>query len=221
MIYQIANILHDVRVCLDQNVIVEALLTDSDEDTLRLDEVIRSKILEGVERVHCAAPYHLLEQGHDFSENGIFWKDDDTCGFLLLPDDFMRLVVFEMSDWERAVYAAITPADPQYAKQRSRVKGVRGNAQRPVCALGVHPAGRTLEFYSCKSQEATVTKAVYIPYPIIEDSSMDGETVEGIDISELCYPAVVYMVAGLTLTTCGEQERATIFYGMSKTYLEK
>ena len=210
MIYQVDSIVGDVRVCLDQNMVSDALLATGDIDTLSLDEIIRSKVREAVRRVHSEAPFHLLEEGHNFGDN-LYWGDQ-CSGWVLLPHDFMRLVVFEMSDWERPVFEAITPADASYALQRSRFKGIRGTAQRPVCAIATRGEGKVLEFYSCKSEEATVSRAVYIPYPEIADG--------GIDICERCYDAVVYTVAGLTLLSCGEVEKATSLFELAKTYLQ-
>jgi len=222
MIFQINDIVADVRVCLDENRVETSLLGDSDEDTLRLEEVIRSKVLEAVERVHSSAPYHLLEQGHNFGYNpdsneqeevAVYWGDQES-GWVLLPDDFMRLVVFEMSDWERPVYSLLTPVDPEYTRCRSQIKAIRGTAQKPVCALGVRPEGRVLEFYSCKSEEATVTKAVYIPYPAIDASG-------GVDISERCYRAVVYTIGGLTLKTSGDKDQSEALLEMANTLMNK
>lgn len=221
MIFQVSKIKQDVRVCIDQNVSSAPLVNDDDMDMLTLQDVIGSKILEAVELVHKAAPYWMLELGHNFSHNDgdddsrrtIYWKGvDDTCGYLLLPDDFMRLVVFEMSDWERPVYEAISTDGPMYRRQHSRVKALRGTAQRPVVALGVKPEGKTLEFWSCKSRNATVTRAVYIPFPVVDANN-------GVDISERCYEAVVYMCAGLTMMSCGEGERAKNLMDLAKTLL--
>lgn len=232
MIYQVSNIRRDVRVALDEDRDSDVLVaSDGDVDALKLDALIESKVAEAVKRVEMEAPYYMLEQGHNFQfdndgldndnngyvddeRRGIFWSGTDTCGFIMLPEDFMRMVVFEMSDWERPVYEAITPADPRYARQWSRVKGVRGTAERPVVAVGVRPEGKVLEFWSCKSQSATVTRAVYVPYPVVDSGG-------GIEISEQCYPAVVYMAAGLTLVSCGEVERSKAFFELSKTYLER
>lgn len=219
MIYTIDRIVEDVRVCMDQNRTSEALFADEDIDTLKLDEVIKSKILEGVERVHSEAPYDKLEQGHNLVEDHTtFYWGEQGSGWVLLPDDFMRLVVFQMSDWERAVYKAITPEDPSYATQRSRVKGLRGTSQRPVCALCVRPEGKVLEFYSCKSENATVDRGVYIPYPEI---FLDEQEEEGVDISERCYTAVMYEIAALVSVTLGETERAKSFFEMSKMDRQK
>lgn len=214
MIYKIEDILQDVRVCLDQNMVSEALLSDNDLDTLSLDEIIKSKILDAIRRVEGEAPTHLLEEGHDFGEN-IYWSEDERwagCGWTLLPADFMRLVVFEMTDWERPVYAAISVEDDEYALQRSRYKGLRGNVQRPVCAIIMRPEGRALEFYSCKDNTALLSKAVYIPYPSIDE---DG----GVDICEHCYTSIVYMIAALTLATYGDTDKASIMTEQSKNAL--
>lgn len=215
MIYPVDRIKQDVRICMDENRTTDSLFADGDVETLKLDEVIESKILEAVKRVHLAAPYWLLEQGHNFEDeaDAVYWGDLES-GWVHLPSDFLRLVVFEMSDWERPVYKAISMEDPLYARQRSRVKALRGTAERPVCAIGVRPEGKVLEFYSCKSDDAVVTKAVYIPYPEVDEMG-------GVDISERCYDAVVYMTAGLALTGVGEAEKAAVLFDKAKTLIEQ
>lgn len=211
MIFQIDKIMHDVRICLDQNMTSDALLESGDIDTLALDDIIRSKILEAVQRVHMDAPNYLLEGGHNFGD-AVYWRELES-GWVLLPPDFMRLVVFEMDDWEQAVYQAISTDDPEYEKQRSRFKGIRGTAQRPVCAIAIRPEGRVLEFYSCKSKDAQVSRAMYIPYPKIDEDN-------GVDICERCYNAVVYTAAGLTLLTCGEVEKGNAVSELAQTFLK-
>lgn len=211
MIYQLDKIMQDVRICLDQNMTSDALLESGDIDTLALDDIIRSKILEAVQRVHMDAPNYLLEGGHNFGD-AVYWRELES-GWVLLPPDFMRLVVFEMDDWEQAVYQAVSTDDPEYKKQRSRFKGIRGTAQHPVCAIAIRPEGRVLEFYSCKSEDAQVSRAIYIPYPKIDEDN-------GVDICERCYNAVVYTAAGLTLLTCGEVEKGNAVSELAQTYLK-
>ena len=211
MIFQIDKIMQDVRICLDQNMESDALIESGDIDTLGLDEIIKSKILEAIQRVHRDAPNYLLEGGHNFGD-AVYWRELES-GWVLLPKDFLRLVVFEMDDWEQAVYQAISTDDPEYEKQHSRFKCIRGTAQRPVCAIGIRPEGRVLEFYSCKSTDAKVSRAIYIPYPEIDE---DG----GADISERCYNAVIYTAAGLTLLTCGETEKGNAVSELAQTFLK-
>lgn len=211
MKFQIDKIMQDVRICIDQNMMSKALVESGDIDTLALDEIIKSKILEAIQRVHMEAPPYLLENGHNFGD-AIYWKEMES-GWVLLPSDFMRLVVFEMDDWEQAVYTAISVDDPDYEKQRSRFKGIRGTAQKPVCVLAIRPEGKVLEFYSCKSEDAKVSRAIYMPYPTIDENG-------GVDISERCYTAVIYMAAGLTLTALGEADKAGAMMELSKGLLQ-
>lgn len=211
MIFQISDIARDVRVAIDENDSSAALVGENDIDTLSLNDIVRSKICEAVRRVETAAPVHLLEEGHNL-DCSIFWADKGS-GMVLLPYDFMRLIMFKMSDWERAVYEAITVADPQYQLQRSRYKGIRGNPQKPVCAIANHPVGKVLEFYSSVSNSALIEQASYLPYPSIDE---DG----GIDICERCYEAVVYMTASLVLATYGETEKAKAMTELSNTILQ-
>lgn len=211
MVYSIHNVIRDVRICLDQNMMSEKLLQDDDVDTLALDDIIRSKILEAVIKVHTNAPVYLLEEGHNFGD-AVFWADLES-GWVLLPQDFMRLIVFEMSDWECAVFQAISPANPGYALQRQRIKALRGTAQKPVCVITSRPEGRALEFYSCKSENAYVRRAQYLPYPKIDKD-------DGIDISERCYTAVVYTAASLVSLTLGESEKSSALSEISNSALQ-
>lgn len=211
MVYNIHDVMRDVRICLDQNMTSEQLLQDDDVDTLALDDIVRSKILEAVVRVHTNAPTYLLEQGHNFGD-AVYWGDLES-GWVLLPQDFMRLIVFEMSDWEAAVYTAISTTDPKYELQRQRIKALRGTAQKPVCAIATRPEGRVLEFYSCKSEDAYVRRAQYLPYPKIDKD-------EGIDICERCYTGVIYAAASLVLLTLGEAEKSSALSEISQTSLQ-
>ena len=210
MIYQIQDIERDVRIALDENDVSTQLVQMGDVDTLALNDIIRSKIVEAVRRVELAAPAHLLEEGHDFS-SGIYWNGDGS-GWVLLPDDFMRLIAFRMSDWERTVYEAISVDDPLYAKQSSRYKGIRGNVQKPVCAIANRAEGKALEFYACKDNTAMIVRAGYLPYPSIDAN-------DGIDISQRCYEAVIYAIAALVAATYGDSVKTTNLNELSKTLI--
>ncbi len=209
-VHLLDDIARDVRISLDRNMTSEALIELGDVDTLSIDDIIKSKIVEAVKKVHCIAPTHLLDGGHNFGD-AIYWKELFS-GWVLLPEDFMRFVVFQMDDWERPVFFAISVDDPEYAKQSSRFKGVRGTSQKPVCAISIRPEGRVLEFFSCKDVNAKVSRAVYIPYPTIDELG-------GIEICERCYEAVVYTTASLVLTTLGDADRSSAFNELAKSVL--
>lgn len=211
MIYKLTEIARDVRIAIDQNSMSDQLIINNDINTLSLEELVRSKIVEAVHRVETIAPVNRLDVGVDFSDAGVYW-DNLESGRLILPDDFMRLIAFRMSDWERTVYMAISVDDPLYEKQSSRFKGIRGNTQRPICAIVNGAEGKLLEFYSCNSTDAYIARANYIPYPTVD---LDG----GIEICERCYEAVVYTVAALVLITVGETEKASVLSDLAKSIL--
>lgn len=206
-VYLVDDIVRDVRIALDRNMESAPLADIGDVDTLALDEIVRSKVVEAVRTVHSDAPVHLLDGGHNFGD-AVYWKEKE-CGWILLPEDFMRLVVFRMSDWERPVYEAKEPEGPDWERQSSRFKGIRGTAQKPECFITFRPEGRALEFYSCKSEDATVTKGVYLPYP-----SVDGQ--DGIEVCSKCRRAVDYTAASLVLSTLGDNEKAAVFAELAK-----
>lgn len=210
MIKQINDIVGDVRVAIDENARSASLIAEGDSDTLTLDEIIRSKIADSVKRVEMNAPVHLLDSGLNFGDDGVYWNAN-LSGWIILPDDFMRMLVFRMSDWQRSVYDAIDASDELYALQSSPFKGIRGNPDKPVCAITLRSEGKVLEFYSCDSKEATVEQAVYLSVPKIEDG--------GIHICEKCYSAIVYYIAALTEQTVGNADAAKLFLELSNNLL--
>lgn len=205
-VYQMKKVVGDVRVLLNENMSGEVLEGLGDVDTLSLDELIGAKVVDGVNRVHATAPIRLLENGHNFGD-GVYWRDEHS-GWVLLPPDFMRLIVFEMDDWSRGVFSAIDEEDVHYPIQHSRWRGVRGTPEHPVCAVVWSSEGRVLEFYSCKNKAAQVRRAVYVPYVKVVDG--------GVEISKRCYTSVLYVVAGLVLESLGEGEHSQRMFEQSK-----
>lgn len=210
MVYKILQIARDVRIAIDENKTSEQLIADEDIDTLSLNDIVRSKIVEAVRRVVTEAPTHLLDGGLPFGD-AIFWRSKGS-GWTLLPEDFMRLLIFKMSDWERPVYEPITAADPQYQLQFSRYKGLRGNPQKPVVSIVSRAEGRALELFSSKDSTATVEQAVYLPFPKVD---CDG----GIEIPERCYMPVIYQAASLVLSTIGQSDLSSVMSELSKQLL--
>lgn len=199
----------DVRVAIDMNRGDALLLKDEDCDTLSLDELIKSKLTDAVRLVEMEAPQQMLESGHDFGDKVFLF--DNGKGYAILPHDFMRLICFRMSDWERSVHHTISESDAAYSLMSSRFKGVSGSPEKPLVAIVRRAEGKVLEFSSCKDGKATVTQATYLPYPKIGE---DGN----IDLSEECYSPSVYRAAALTLASLGEQQSATMLE-MSRSLL--
>lgn len=202
MVVQATEMAKAVRVAIDMNKGDEPLFAEGDTDTLTLDEIIMAKLADAVRMVETEAPSTMLESGHNFGEHDTYIGEDGK-GFIILPDDFMRLIAFRMSDWGRTVFEAISDSDPLYSRQSSKWKGICGNPERPVCAIVRRSEGKVLEFYSCSDSSATVTQATYVPIPKID---ING----GIDVAEACYRAAVYRAASLALASLGDQLSATM-----------
>lgn len=212
--YAVEDLKRDIRVALDQNMISDQLFDTGDIDTLSLEEIIESKIEDAARVVMRDAPAYLLGGGVNFGDSiGWFSQAGYGGGYIQLPDDFLRLVSFQMSDWSRAVTNAISEDDPLYVRQSSRFPGIRGNTQNPVVAIVMHTAGLMLEFYSCSSgNNATIKRATYIPIPKIENGY--------IEISEKLRPAVVHYAAYLTAITVGQADIATALLNISKDLMQ-
>lgn len=214
MIYDVSDIIREVKVAIDENVDSTSIENLPDEDTLKLNEIIESKIVDGARVIESSAPIHLLDSGTAFGES-IGWDSSPGygSGYIHLPDDFMRLVCFQMSDWDYAVNEAILESDPMYQLQKSRFAGVRGTPQKPVVAITSQPIGLVLEFYSCYSGEsAFIKKARYLPMPRVRDGKI-----------KLCVklkPAIVYYIAYLTALSIGDGNLATSMLGTAKQLAE-
>lgn len=213
MDYQVEDIVRQVRVVLDQNMTSDTLVALGDVDTLSLEEIISTQLLTAIRSVVLEAPIQLLGEGVPFGES-IHWEQSYGIGpgYIHLPDDFLRLVVFQMSDWSKAVYEAITPASPKYAVQRSRFPGVRGCPQKPVVAVVNKPIGMVLEFYSCTGgSNVTITQANYIPLP----SAQAGR----VHMPEKLKDAIVYYTASLVALSIQQTELSEKLLAVSQSLI--
>lgn len=210
MTYETTDLIRDIRIAIDQNTSSQQLVQTGDIDTLSLDEIIESKIADAARIVESSAPLHLLDSGKDFG-NAVIWHNrvGNGGGYVILPEDFMRLITFQMSDWERAVSTPIYESDPLYIQQQSRYPGIRGCPQNPIAAIVQHPNGLALEFYSCtEGNDVRVKHARYLPIPKIKEGK--------IAISENLRSSVIYYAAYLVSISIGQTETAALLLNTSK-----
>jgi hypothetical protein len=201
MQYEVGGIIKDVRVALDENDVLTALIA-SDSNSLTLDEIIAQKLLHAIRDISLTAPAVMLSDAPPMATGAITWGER-TCGSITLPNDFLRLVAFRMSDWQRVVTSPIYESDADYSMQRSKYTGVHGNTIKPVVAIVEAGNWRKLEFYSCDSDTATVAVAKYIPTPVVINSH--------IAICREIYNAVIYYTAGLSAAAVGSAAAESLF----------
>lgn len=206
MNYAVDDVMRDVRVALNENSSNNELL-EIDADTLTIDKIISQKLVHGVKMILQAAPLNMIDSVASFTDCDISWYSDSVgvgSGTMELPNDFMRFVIFKMSDWRIPVTNPIYDTDIDYFKQSSAFTGVRGNVNRPVCVLTRNSNGLVLEFYSCSGGEGVYPiVAKYVPIPAI--------VADTINIPEILYMATVYQIAGLTAMTYKDSLAQSLF----------
>lgn len=203
MKYTVSDLIAEVRVVMDRNNTSAPLLAEGDIDTLTIEEIIEASLPRAARIIEGNAPHHLIDSGKPFGQS-ISWESRRGIGSgsIHLPDDYLRLVVFQMSDWSRPVTETISEDDDEYAVQRSRY-GVKGNPQRPVVAVVQQPIGLVLEFYSCEAgDKAYVKRARYLPIPKVRKGK--------IELCEKLKDAVVYYTGYLAYLSLGDANSAAL-----------
>lgn len=196
MVYRVSDIRRRVRIALDENSGANALISNGDNDTLELDEIIDARLEEAARQVLSAVPGEALEGGHLL--RGALFRDNKG-GWMPLPENYLRLIRLRLSDWERPVHEALSVSDPRYAQQSSRFGGIRGCRQNPLVFEVLRGSGPALELYPC-SADSELSDAIYAPVPTIDS---DG----GIDLPWRCLNAVVNMTAALVALTYGDSDK--------------
>ncbi len=217
MEYTTSQICADVRKVMDRNETSaqeETMLTE-DGNTLTLDGLITSMVLRAARSVLLNAPLRLVGEGKAL-ETDVQWEAQPGygMGFTMLPDDYLRLVTFQMTDWERPAVNAITADDTLYAQQRSRFPGMRGCPQRPIVAVVAYPAGMALEFFSCKGGEkVAVKRARYLAEPAIDKNNK-------IELPSKCYDGIVFLTASLVCAVLKESDLSAALGNTAKELLQ-
>lgn len=212
--YNVSDIIKDVRTILELNVTSDWLTGISDTETLSLDKLIESKIEDGAYVVEMQAPHRLLD-GISFKENTPI-KDSNGFGYVKLPKDFARLVLFQMNTWLVPVFEAIYPEDAAYTMLKSKFACVSGNYEKPAVAIVNNDSntqgGLMLEYYRTKDiLNDKISHALYIPMPTIKDGKV-----------KLCYRLyrpVLYSIASLVSLTYKDNDLYNAFQQTIKSLI--
>lgn len=203
----------DIRIAIDQNMDSTALENMADVDTLSLNDIVRSKVVEAARLVGKTAHPTLIDNG--LLLNGIVqWKSAVGVGTgqIVLPDHFMRLLSFQMSDWSRPA-TIIDESDARYLYQSSRYPGVRGCPQKPIAAVCRRQQGMVVEFYSCTAGSSVfLRQALYLAEPKTDDE-------DNIDISTRLKEAIIYKAASLVSYTMREAAVGEALNEICKSFL--
>jgi hypothetical protein len=168
-----------------------------------LDLYINGLLDESATNLLQVAPKHLCPVSQ--SENVATANTDEKTGYVKVPDDYLRLYSFKMTEWEREVNDPITTDDPKYKMQSSLY--VRGGVAKPILVITHKYISdaiyRIFEYYSVNSAH-TIERFLYIPETAAED------------LDDKLYPALTWICAGKILQNIKEIELSTKAFEQAK-----
>lgn len=204
----IDDLIGEVRVSLDENK-TESSYLSTETDNMELDDIISSKLVDAVRSVEESCPVWMLD-GEAMSTN--ITSNPDGSGALSLPDDFLRLVALQLTEWDTPVFA-VEPMGTQKALMQEN-KWTRGNPNRPVLVFGKSSTGaRILKYYSIKTA-ALVELAIYIKIPSV--ITIDGKSY--IKFPQILRQPIVSYCAGLVEVIRGNADQAKVFFQLAESH---
>lgn len=190
-------------------------LTDDEENMVR---IIADKIGYGVVHILEHAPLDKMDADtfstltqEQVSTN--FSIEDGEVGKLKLPEDVLRIVDARLSSWP---YFPTPELDSTQVALMQGDKYARGSYDRPVNIFTYNGTDRYLYMYSAKDNTDTVT-FTYIAKPSTAQYSASNLS-QTVDIPSKLEAALIYQVAGLTMTAYREEIAASLF-AIAKDYM--
>lgn len=138
------------------------------------------------------------------SEGAVIYSGDDGSGFVLLPDDCLRVLEFKMSEWKRSVTDFAQEGSDVALKQSNPF--LRGGVCKPVCVLSHRDVGRGFEYYSVKKKHE-IDRLIIVKVTPAEDISFRLQSV------------VTWWCASRVLQIVGKANVATMAYERGKNML--
>lgn len=206
----VEELVEAVRVTLDENQ-VESEYLATGTDNMELDEMIRAKLPDAARAIVEICPIELLNTDALVLETDSQVKHADRSGYIELPDNFLRLVSFKLSSWNRAVTSAALEGSTTDLMQRNSF--TRGTPFKPVCVFGHRADGkRILEYFTAGRDDRgkpvhDIERATYIPDPEVEHET-EGDL---LSIPHLLRTAVVNYCAGLVEISRGNAAASELF----------
>lgn len=127
-------------------------------------------------------------------------------GTIKVPDNFLRLVSFRMSDWQRSVTELATKGDAVSRRQSN--KNLRGGISRPIGVLTKNSSSIIIEYYSTYESTHKISEFLYIARTTA-DKIADSQMIE----------AMTWICAGRALSIMGDAEAAKNAYDNAQSLM--
>ena len=106
-------------------------ITPFDNDEVASESLIDELLNDSDTEIRRKLPIHLIRP--TILDTSSIVNNGDGTGYINLPDDFLRLHSFKMSEWARSICEAISEANPKYNLQKSTI--TRGGTIKPVVVI--------------------------------------------------------------------------------------
>lgn len=177
-------------------------VTLADENAM--DTIIESLLDESAREVLLKAPFTRLEITS--ASPAAVANDDKETGYIQAPDDYLRLVSFRMSDWQRPVVELAIKGDNISMRQYN--KHVRGGVAKPVGVLSRNAKGPVIEYFSTVAATHSVAEFLYIRSDVAENIK-DTQMID----------ALAWICAGKTLSVMGNLTQAQNAYDNAQSLM--
>lgn len=154
-----------VIALLDENSDILEERTVYGDESAEVKFLIRQLLPDAARAVLSEAALTDIDEVSSIDSPAINFGSDGR-GVMTLPDDYLRLVSFRMSDWTRSVSTPMDTTGDVYALRCSN--RMLSRLKSPGVAVIHSKGGRTLEIFG-SSSGATVALALYIATPVIDD----------------------------------------------------
>ncbi len=216
---QVLEIVRQVKSAIDELTQDGTNFQFSTEDSENLSQVIKDKIQYGLEYIIEHAPVGMMNDSFSSltgAELANFTIDANSLvATLVLPDSVLRIVDARLSSWP---YFPIPEEVYSQTYLMQLNEYARGSWDMPVNIIAYNNEGRrVLEMYCAKVAEGKdkdTLKFTCIRKPAIQNSGSDAS----IDVPSKLTAALVYHVAGLTMTAFREDIAQNLF-GIARSYM--
>ncbi len=188
----------------------EENLTLLSEDTVKIEEYIKSAIPDAVGLVQLNSPVRCVNKKIGTSAAGT--ADSSGKCVVALPSDYVSLIAVKLAGWRRACVTAFAMNSEEYRRQCNPY--TKAGSHKPVCVLGYGSTGaKELWLYSIEAGGSFNVEL--FAYEAKYDSS------EGIDLesNDPIALAVCYMAASLVYSYFENKQTADEMKAIALSYI--
>lgn len=174
---KIEDLVSGVLKKLDEN---EEIIRDKTEfgyPDASLPSLVADILPEVAEKVVKEASKNEIDEWLEF-DGSLEWIAPGE-GEIELPKDFLRLMVFRMSDWKHSVSSVVSAGSPTYALRFLPRAGRRGIRKSPAVAIAPGAGCPLLRFIGSTDAGAFPERCGYLPRPMRDGTDADAVGITG------------------------------------------